>query len=185
MIDGTIQKEIRKLLADCVTEGTFWNLHLESGDAIDVWREANRILLEQGHIPVSFDEFYTAIQRFRANYRDSVEAAEKAFLSILEEKVTASGAETGSPESSPSDETGQDDEKKAAAPMPQRRRVPGKDVQEKSLQAPPKGLGLGWVAVPGEANPNTRNPRDLPRSESDAGRLRSPRPGTRHPFTVR
>jgi hypothetical protein len=145
MARETIQKEIRKLLADCVTEGTFWNLHLESGDVIDIWREANRILEAHGRTPVSFDEFYTAIQRFRANHIDGAEDAKEAFLLGIEEKEKPLSQERALSESLPVDKSAPDREKAASVPVARRRRI------------------------------QTRIRHELTRGEPEAGHLRSSR----------
>ncbi len=86
MIKDQTRKEIRGLLRECATEGTFWNRHLKADDVIDLWRETNRILVRNGEDVVSFDIFYVALERFRKDYADNFEGAVSDFLKMVEEK---------------------------------------------------------------------------------------------------
>lgn len=86
MIKDQTRKEVRALMKECATEGTFWNRHLEADDVIDLWRETNRILARNGEGVVSFDVFYVALERFKKDYTDNFEGAVNEFLKMVEEK---------------------------------------------------------------------------------------------------
>jgi hypothetical protein len=86
MIKEETRTEVRRLLKECATEGTFWNRHLKSDDVIDLWRETNRILTGFGEEPLSFDVFYLALEKFKMDYINDFESAVKDFVAMVEEK---------------------------------------------------------------------------------------------------
>ena len=79
-----IRDELESVLKECVTVGTFWNRHFQLDDTIDIWREANRVLMRHEEEAVSFDTFYVALQQFRRTYSKDFEEAVGQFVSILE-----------------------------------------------------------------------------------------------------
>lgn len=87
------REEIRNILEQCATEGTVWNRHLKADDTIDIWREMNGVLYKYQEEPISFDVFYTSLDRYRRAFRADFDEAAEAFLKILEPKQEAAEAE--------------------------------------------------------------------------------------------
>jgi hypothetical protein len=87
------REEIRIILEDCATDGTVWNRHLKADDTIDIWREMNSVLYKYQEEPISFDVFYSSLDRFKRVFRADFDEAVGTFLKILEPKQEAAEAE--------------------------------------------------------------------------------------------
>lgn len=89
-----VRQKVKNILRECATEGTVWNRHLKADDTIDIWREMNGVLFECQGEPISFDVFYTSLDRFRRAFTADFEEATDVFLKILEPKQEPAGAES-------------------------------------------------------------------------------------------
>jgi hypothetical protein len=79
-----IREELKSVLKECVTAGTFWNRHFQVDDTIDIWRETNRVLMRHGEEATSFDIFYLALQQFKRTYGKDFDEAAGKFICTLE-----------------------------------------------------------------------------------------------------
>ena len=93
MYNHNAREAIKKILRECITEGTFWSRHFQFDDVIDIWRETNRNLIHSGEEPAPFDTFYLALQKFKQEYPKDFEAAAEAFIHKLETKIDAARLE--------------------------------------------------------------------------------------------
>ncbi len=93
MYNQNARQALKKILKDCITEGTFWSRHFQLDDVIDIWRETNRNLIQFGEEPAPFDTFYLALQKFKHDYPNNFETASDAFIYKLEAKVEAARLE--------------------------------------------------------------------------------------------
>lgn len=89
MYSPNARQAVKAILKDCTTEGTFWSRHFQLDDVIDIWRETNRNLIQNGEDPAPFDTFYLALQKFKQDYPADFEAAADEFIRKLEVKVEA------------------------------------------------------------------------------------------------
>lgn len=80
------REEIRDILRECASEGTVWNRHLKADDTIDIWREMNSVLFKYQEEPISFDAFYSALDKFTRGFKTDFEEGAELFLKILEPK---------------------------------------------------------------------------------------------------
>ena len=87
MYSQNARQAVKKILRECTTEGTFWSRHFQFDDVIDIWRETNRNLVQNGEEPAPFDTFYLALQKFKQDYPTDFEAAADAFIRKLEAKI--------------------------------------------------------------------------------------------------
>ena len=87
MYSDNSRQAIKKILKECVTEGTFWSRHFQFDDVIDIWRETNRSLIRNREEPAPFDPFYIALQKFRHEYPKDFELAAEAFIHKLETRM--------------------------------------------------------------------------------------------------
>jgi hypothetical protein len=87
------REEIRSILRECATEGTVWNRHLKADDTIDIWREMNSVLYKYQEEPISFDVFYSSLDRFKRSFQTDFDEAAEVFLKILEPKQEPPEAE--------------------------------------------------------------------------------------------
>jgi len=97
MYSQNARQALKKILKDCITEGTFWSRHFQLDDVIDIWRETNRNLIQYSEEPAPFDTFYLALQKFRKDYPSNFDAAAEAFIHKLETKVEAARLEAEIP----------------------------------------------------------------------------------------
>ena len=93
MYSQNARQAVKKILRECTTEGTFWSRHFQFDDVIDIWRETNRNLVQNGEEPAPFDTFYLALQKFKQDYPTDFEAAVDAFIRKLEVKIEAARLE--------------------------------------------------------------------------------------------
>lgn len=87
------REEIKSILQECATEGTVWNRHLRADDTIDIWREMNSVLYKYQEEPISFDVFYSSLDRFKSAFKADFDGAAEAFLKVLEPKQEPPEAE--------------------------------------------------------------------------------------------